>query len=249
MRVIILSLMIAAGLAAAAQAQEAGRLEVPALLGKAAPVAAPADTTLPVATLPDLSPDIIGKDPAGFEAPAGITPESESVISPMMEPWQNAPRKRWKGKTADEIFLTLPYDVQNLILEETYKVNAECHNYSIYSQFHDCECMGSHFFEERVFNPEASKDTLVGKISGECASIPGVAGYGFNQCLASMRFILVKQRIDDFCTCFANALAENYKINPEPDFANLRALSTRANRTCLTDVPASIKSLQPKYNE
>ncbi len=248
MRVIILSLMIAAGLATAAQAQEA-RLEVPALLGEAAPATAPADTTLPVATLPDLSPDIISNDPAGFEPPTDITPESESVISPIMEPWQNAPRKRWKGKTADEIFMTLPVDVQNLILEETYKVNADCHNYAIYSQFHDCECMGSAFFEERVFDPEISKDTLVGKISGECASIPGVAGYGFSQCLASMRFILVKQRVDDFCTCFANTLAENYKTNPEPDFANLRALSTRANRTCLTNVPASIKSLQPKYNE
>lgn len=250
MRVIILSLMIAAGMTAAARAQEQpARLEVPALLGEAAPapVAAAPDTPSPV-TLPDLSPDVLNAPVRTYEAPAGITPDTKSVISPAMEPWQKEKKKRWKGKTADEVFLTLPYDVQSQILDETYKVNAECNNYKIYSQFHNCECMGSHYFEERVFNPEISKDTLVGRISGECASIPGVAGYGYDQCLASMRFLLIKSRVGDYCTCFANTLAENYKISPSPDFSHLRALSSKTNTQCLAKFPASLKALNPEYN-
>lgn len=227
MRVIVLSLMMAVGLMSA---QHTWAQEQPA-------------------TLPNLSPDILTAPVREYESPVGITPNTPSVIAPSMEPWQKSTKKRWKGKTADEIFMTLPYESQNQILDETYKVNAECNHYTIYSQFHNCECMGAEYFEERVFNPEISKDTLVGRISGECASIPGVAGYGYNQCLSSMRYILIKSRVEDYCTCFANKLAENYKISPGPDFGHLRALSARTNTYCLTKVPAAIKSLQPDYNQ
>lgn len=212
----------------------------PAVLEARPLLAAPESTE---AALPDLSPTILTpEDPT--RQPATILPnEGESVISPSLEPWQKSRIRRFKGKTADEIFVTLPYEVQNLILNETYKVNADCNHYDIYSQFHDCECLGARYFEERVFTPESNKDTIVGHISGECTSVPGVAGYGYDQCISAMRYMLVPARIDDYCTCFANKFAENYQLNPYPDFGHLRALNSMTNTYCLRTVRSVVKNL------
>lgn len=197
--------------------------------------------TTPPVTLPDLTPDVIVKQK--YQQAARLRDEGRSVIAPSMEPWQKEQRAKDRGRKADEIFKQLPYQVQSQILDETYTVNNECHQYGLYAQFHDCDCLGSRYFEERVFNPEDSKDSIVGHIAGECASLPGVAGYGYDQCLSSMRYVLVAARTGDYCTCFANKLAENYKMSPNPDFDNLRALSSMTNTYCLQSVKSAFKQV------
>lgn len=231
MRFLLLSMMITAALLSAGIAQA----QAPVMLEN------PEATPAPIIMLPDITPDVIDRSTPAYQAPNLSAEEGQSIIAPSLEPWQKAPRKKYRGKNADDIFLTLPYDIQSLILDETYSVNAECHQYSTYAQFHDCECLGSRYFEERVFNPEDNKDSIVGRISGECASIGGVAGYGYDQCLSGMRYVLVAARTEDYCTCFANKLAENYVQSPSPDYDNLRALSSRTNTYCLQKVKSSVK--------
>lgn len=194
-------------------------------------------------TLPDLTPDQIVKPAPAYQPPAAALDDGQSTVFPSLEPLQPFSPKRSSKKTVDEIFATLPYEIQTMILDETKTVNSQCHHYDIYSQFHDCECLGSRYFEERVFSPEESRDTIVGRLSGECTSIPGVAGYGYDQCMSAMRFVLIPNRMEEYCTCFANQLAENYKMSPYPDFGNLRALNSRTNTYCLQRVRSAIKGL------
>lgn len=229
MRILIVSLMIAGGffITGPAHAQPA-QLSAPAT-----------DAT----ALPDLSPDVIKKPEGGYQAPVNPLDEGESVIAPSQEPWQKEKAKRKGGKTADEVFATLPVEVQSQILDETNSVHNQCTQYKIYSQFHNCECLGSRYFEERVFSPDKSKDTLVAELAGECTSVPGVAGYGFDQCIAAMKYIVHQTHMSAFCNCFANTLAENYKDAPYPDFENLRGLTSKSNATCLKKVPGAIIGL------
>lgn len=229
MRILILSLMIVTGLCGATAAYAQPALSETPATQQAAP-----------ATLPDLSPDVIKKETPGYQAPSSVANEEKSVIVPSQEPWRKEKPKRQDGRSAEEVFATLPADIQKQILDEAEGVNRQCNQYNLYSQFHNCECLGTRYFEERVFNPEASKDTIVGEISGECASIAGVAGYGYDMCVTSMRKVLVQERLGAYCTCYANTLAEGYKQNPYPDFDNLRGLGQKANSVCIRKVPGAI---------
>ncbi len=229
MRILIVSLIITSGFFVTGTVR-----------AQPAQLSAPATET---PALPDLTPDVITKPGNGYQAPANPLNEGESVIAPSQEPWQKEKAKRKGGKTADEVFATLPTEIQSQILDETHSVHNQCTQYKIYAQLHNCECLGSRYFEERVFSPEQSKDTIVGAISGECTSVPGVAGYGFDQCIAAMRYVVHETHMSAFCNCFANTLAENYQRSPWPDFENLRALTSKSNATCLKKVPGAIIGL------
>lgn len=190
------------------------------------------------ATLPDLTPDVINKSVPGYVAPESAADAGESsMVSPEPE-WSN-PRRPDRKINADEIFAQLPYDVQNQILNETQDVNRECNNYNIYSQFHDCECLAGEFFEERVFSPEDHKDAIVGRISSDCVSVPGAAGYGYDQCLSAMRYVLKTDHTSEFCKCFALEFAKNYELSPYPDFDNIRAINGRTSTYCLKQSSSS----------
>ncbi|MCM2343102.1 MAG: hypothetical protein NDJ24_00915 [Alphaproteobacteria bacterium] len=189
---------------------------------------------------PDLNPTIVDDQPKE-QVQTAPAEDGKSVIAPYMEPWQKREKRTFKGKSADQIFQTLPVDSQNQILDESQKVFNECHHYKLYSQFHDCECLGSTYFEERVFSPEKSRDAIMGKIAGECTSEPGVAAYGHDQCLNSLSLILDSRHMDEFCKCYALTFAKNYKDSPYPDFQNLRAIGSRTNTACLKQVPNAVK--------
>lgn len=208
--------------------------ETPALLDSGAGV--PATTTEQTLDVPDLTPDILDDGPKE-QVQTVPAKDDKSVIAPYMEPWQKREVRTFKGKSADEIFQSLPMESQDQILAESQKVFNECNHYKIYSQFHDCECLGSTYFEERVFTPEKSRDTIMGKIAGECTSEPGVAAYGHDKCLNSLSLALDSRHAEEFCKCYALTFAKHYKDNPYPDFQNLRALSSRTGSDCLKKVP------------
>jgi len=183
-------------------------------------------------TLPDLTPNTVVKPTYGYVAPKEtLSPGESTMVSPEPE-WANKKRKERKV-SAEEIFAKLPLDVQDQILAETAEANANCNKYKTYAQFHNCECLATHFFEERVFSPEDHKDRIVGRISSECVSLPGAAGYGFSQCTVGMRYMLKPERSTEYCKCFANEFAKGYQLSPYPDYDNIRAVNRRTNSACL----------------
>ncbi len=204
-----------------------------------APAAPSADATQN--NTPNLTPDDIKKPSHGFTAPTTTTP-GQSTISPRHEPWAKPDDRAERARQAQIIFPKLPVNIQNHILSETYEAHRQCNVYGTYAQFHDCDCVGSVFFDERVLDPESSKDAIIARIAKHCVSLPGVAAYGYSQCHAGMRFVLVPQRADDYCKCYALEFGKNYQRSPYPDFDNLRALGKRTNSYCIRTVPYAFKN-------
>ncbi len=204
-----------------------------------APTAAAPDTTKN--NTPDLTPDDVQQRTYGFTAPTTTTP-GQSTISPRHEPWAKPDDRAERARKAQVIFPKLPTDIQNQILTETYEAHRQCNVYGTYAQFHDCDCVGSVFFDERVLDPESSKDAIIARIARHCVSLPGASAYGYSQCHAGMRFVLVPQRADDYCKCYALEFGKNYQRSPYPDFDNLRALGKRTNTYCIRNVPQAFKN-------
>lgn len=206
-----------------------------AFVSLCAPLSAQAQTPAPAAppaTLPDLRPDAVTKPEYGYVPPTTKLEPGESSILSSEPQWAGRPRKS-RATEAEAVFQSLPVEVQNMILTETQTVNNECHLYSTYAQFHDCECLGSVFFEERVLTPEETKDQIVARVSGECVSVPGLAGYGYDQCMSTMIYVLKDNRIEEYCKCFALEFAKGYEQSPYPDFDNVRAINGRAHPICI----------------
>lgn len=195
----------------------------------------------PEAGIPDLTPDNIQPRTYGLTPPVTAQP-GQSTISPRHEPWQKQDDRAQRAQQAQEIFPRLPYEVQNQILSETHEAHRQCNVYGTYAQFHDCDCVGSVYFDERVLDPESSKDAIIARIARYCVSMPGAAAYGYSQCHAGMRFVLVPQRAEDYCKCYAVEFGKNYERSPYPDFDNIRALGKRANSHCIRTVPNAFKN-------
>lgn len=183
------------------------------------------------AVLPDIVPTPVEKRSGGMEMP--ILDDKDSVIKPIDGSIQPPVEKPRLQRSADEIFRMLPTIVQADILNESYSVHVECSRYTIYSQLHDCDCVGSRFFEERVFHPEKTKETMVHELSGECASEAGAAGYGYEKCLNVMRLAILPARLEEYCTCYGNKLGESYLNSPSADYGNLRYLGDKTNAYCM----------------
>lgn len=262
MRLLLLSLtLLLAGFSFAAQAQPvtfeqpavdtAPAATTPTLAAPApatpapapVPAVSPAPTPAPVAapaTLPDLTPDAVKAPTYGYTPPASIE-DGKSTIDPRLEPWEKE-RRPERAQEAEALFAKLPVNIQNQILDETHYVHRQCGIYQTYAQFHDCDCIGSIYFEERVLDPESSRDAIVGRISGYCVSLPGAAAFGYGQCASAMRYMLVPSRADEYCKCYAVQFGKNYQRNPSPDFDNIRALGKRTTSYCIQNVPHAFKN-------
>lgn len=210
---------------------------------------APSDILNSPASLPDLTPETI--DPYA-EKPMDMPTfeDDQSTIAPnaatpALEPWQQEKRKTYNGQTADDIFWTLPKDVQDQILAETYDVHNQCKKYELYMKFHDCDCLGSRFFDERVFTPEATRDQISNKITSDCVSTASIAGYAYEECVSRSIRMLNVDKLDEFCTCYSNMYADEYKLSPYPDYTNLRQVGIRSNRACFKKVPGALRDNDP----
>lgn len=236
----IMAMMIFSAAPALAQA------DAPATLGAAPEASAQENSPSQAPVLPDLAPDVLTDEPAEKETGSAPVNDGASTISPSFQPLLKGrePRKH-NGKTAEEIFTTLPAAVQDQILQESQKVFTECNHYNLYSQFHDCECLGATYFEERVFVPETTKDVLMGKIAGECTSEPGVAAYAQQKCLSSIGLFFGGKNLDNFCRCYALSYAQHYKDNPVPDFRHLRNISSKADQDCMKKLPLNEIFVEP----
>ncbi len=265
MRLFLLSLaFFVAGINLSAQAQPV-TFDEPAAAAAPAPVLAAPDSLKPETLKPetlkpetlkpetsapapaapaaprDLKPDAVVPPVYGFTPPANLAPEGKSTIDPRLEPWEKE-RRPDRAQLAESIFAKLPYDVQNQILEETHYVHRQCGIYETYAQFHDCDCIGSIYFEERVLDPESARDAIVGRISGYCVSLPGAAAFGYGQCAAGMRYMLVPDRAEEYCKCYALQFGKNYQQSPQPDFDNIRAIGKRTSSYCIQNVPHAFKN-------
>ena len=238
---LLLALLLTMGmgplLAATAHAQPA-MLEAQPLLS---PPETTAQTPTPETISPNLTPDTITPRTYGFTAPTEDS-SGRSTISPRHEPWQKDDDRQKRAAQAQAIFAKLPAAVQDQILNEAQDAHRQCNLYGIYAQLHDCDCIGSVYFDERVLDPESAKDTIVGRIARQCVSLPGASAYGYAQCHSGMRFVLVPQRAEDFCKCYATEFGKNYQRSPYPDFDNIRAIGKRTNSHCIRTVPYAFKS-------
>ncbi len=122
---------------------------------------------------------------------------------------------------------------KTLIIDETVRVNSNCQSRGLYAMFYDCNCLAGRFFEERVLYPEQSGDLLVGKIQNECVSDAGVAGYSYEQCVGSMNYIISRETLGDYCTCYANKMADLYTNNPNSNYDWIRYLGEQAMQVCI----------------
>lgn len=223
-------------------------LEAPPLLAEpegsgtfAPPTLAPTGPSPAPLTPEILAPEASAPATTAPAAPTANVP-GQSTISPRHEPWHKQDDRAQRAQQAQIIFPKLPYEIQNQILSETHEAHRQCNVYGTYAQFHDCDCVGSVFFDERVLDPESSKDAIIARIARHCVSLPGAAAYGYSQCHAGMRFVLVPQRAEDFCKCYALEFGKNYQRSPYPDFDNLRALGKRTNSHCIRTVPYAFKN-------
>lgn len=209
----------------------------PALLDSPPPAAVTRDSAHDADTLPDLSPTP-NQRREGMEMPA--LPEENSVMRSADPAWHQPEEKPKREHSAEKVFRQLPPDVQKQILDESHKVNQECKGYELYAQLHDCDCMGTRYFEERVFNPEIYPETLKNKLASECTNDAGVAGYAYDQCEATMVITIQPDKLEEYCKCYALQMAESYKNSPSADYGYLRAIGSSANSYCMKTMKTPI---------
>jgi|JI10StandDraft_1071094.scaffolds.fasta_scaffold21785_5 hypothetical protein len=235
MKYSLLSLILVTGLGLA-QFSHAQDNTAPPLLAPA-PAAAAQDSAHDANTLPDLSPTP-NQRREGMEMPE--MPDSSSVIKPADPAWHQPEEKPTRQHSAEKIFNQLPPEVQKQILDESHKVNQECKGYELYAQLHDCDCMGTRYFEERVFNPEIYPETLKHKLASECTNDAGVAGYANDQCMDTMVITIRPDKLEEYCKCYALQMAERYKNNPSADYGYLRALGSGSHTYCMKSLKTPI---------
>lgn len=242
MKYSLLSLVLVTGLSLAqvSHAQEnaaPARLDpAPTTTTVAAPDTAPGATSN-TNTLPDLAPTP-NQRRQGMEMPE--LPDSSSVMKSADPAWRQPEEKPTRQHSAEKIFNQLPPEVQKQILDESHKVNQECKGYELYAQLHDCDCMGTRYFEERVFNPEKYPETLKHELASECTNDAGVAGYANDQCMNTMVITIRPDKLEEYCKCYALQMAESYKNNPSADYGYLRALGSSSHSYCMKSMKTPI---------
>lgn len=133
----------------------------------------------------------------------------------------------------NRIYQQLPLEDQERLIEETYQVEAYCNQKGLFSHLHDCQCVAAEFFEERIRQPELHLNiiSLADNVADRCPNIPGVAGYAYNDCTSNFRNI-IKSRLDDFCTCYANVYANVYKTDARSFFPRMGKVMSIAILEC-----------------
>jgi hypothetical protein len=174
----------------------------------------PGSFTIPSASAP--APQTQGAN-AASSAPEGAAPQKEVIFN--------------------KLFDSLPRGIQDEIMNEATEVEQSCSKNNIYSYFHDCECLGTKFIEQRLNHPDEAKENLTHNIRLECVNPPGVAGYSYDYCFRQFAYLMPssygdKQK-DQTCKCYARLMAKRYAESPDPSYSYISNMQMRTIDDCL----------------
>lgn len=145
-----------------------------------------------------------------------------------------------KWERAREIFANLPDDIQQELEAEAQLAYQECTYQTNFSRYHDCECIGAYYLDERVLQgPEENKATILSTVQKECVNEAGVAGQNYSQCMMMNTQIMPTGGLsmEEYCTCYANEMAKAYKENPKMDTRYLKGMMVEVSGRCRGSSP------------
>lgn len=117
--------------------------------------------------------------------------------------------------TTNPIFLALPPEMQEEILDEAIGFQVECNRKRTYATFHDCECLSLRYLEERLLRgPEASADSIEYHIAHECTNPASIAGFAYGRCFRLYQTTTRPDDLERTCECYANEFAQRYANRP-----------------------------------
>lgn len=129
------------------------------------------------------------------------------------------------------IFPSLPPDIQDAIIAEAETIRNRCMTRSSMPIYHDCDCIGAKFLEERALDPEIHQNVIVDKLLLECPNIPGVAGEAYNGCKRTSGHLEYKTA-EAFCHCVGNEAAKSFKAHPVDHLQGYQGYMISARGAC-----------------
>lgn len=174
---------------------------------------------------------------------AVTTPAQAQESAPQKQPQAQTqappPAARSHPLYDNEIYLQLPREDQERLIEEATYLFDYCNKRENFAYLHDCACVAAKAMEVRLNDPE-SKKTIVAvgdDVADECPNGPGAAGYAYAQC-ESTYVNIMPYGLEEFCTCYANEFGRGYIKEPRSFKPHLRKLGVAALTECRKkDIP------------
>ncbi len=112
------------------------------------------------------------------------------------------------------------------------------------NQYHNCECLGYEYIEERIKNPKADRSAIILSISNKCIDATGAAGAAYQSCIGNAPMLPAHIKPEDYCQCFASTYAKLFeRYQTSFDSKVMVRLQTEAHVTCTN--PTLAKRLYP----
>jgi hypothetical protein len=162
--------------------------------------------------------------PAHAQAPQAATAPALPPSLPASP--KPAPQKMTKQQMTEYVIKRHPE-----YLEEMQAQYKECTSDPVFSQFHECRCFAMKYLDTRVtMGPKATLLDIRRQAEKGCTNVPAIAGTYYGKCLSSNQTQI--DNVDEFCTCFANAMARNFSKNPGSSIDHFVGLQNLSNQQC-----------------
>ncbi len=137
----------------------------------------------------------------------------------------------------NEIYLQLPPEDQQRLIEEAEYVYTYCMGREFFEQFHDCACIAATALEERLKDPDFGRSivSVADDIADECPNIPGAAGYAYNKCTNTYAYSM-SYGLEPYCSCYARKFARLYAEAPRSFMPYIRRLGQNAASACNREI-------------
>jgi len=125
-------------------------------------------------------------------------------------------------------------DIPQAYLDEAQSFYESCGTHIVYGSYYDCECLSSHYLDERIKLGRFADASLIKmNIAKTCASETATAGHAYKECMEHKLNVPAKLEIENYCSCVANEYAKMY-VNSQQSFSPslLIALQTESALRC-----------------
>lgn len=137
-----------------------------------------------------------------------------------------------EGRNYRVIFEQLPEDIRVELIEEVTREYNKCQRKGTFSKYYNCECVAIAYLDERIKQgPEPHSQTLLRQVVTQCPYPEGVAGVSYKKCEDMMAFSVVGN-LDEFCTCFANFVSDEFTERPSQHSEYISVLHRQAMGEC-----------------
>jgi hypothetical protein len=181
-------------------------LQSPARL-EAAPAPTPTPTPAPATATASTS------APTSTSTGGSLSADNPAYVIPGMPTKQEEKNDDDRDPLKDPIFLSLPQNLQDQIMDESHQYNRDCKVLSSYATFHNCDCIALHYMNERLHHPDMTRGDIRDKIRLDCVDAPSIANYSYNSCLQLFAPLFPKI-LTPLCECYARDYALAYAAKP-----------------------------------